>query len=95
MTRPIPHPESRFTVLWQVEDCERKDGRRYTQWLCQCLCGKTKKVYTARLRDGHVKSCGCLRREKAKAKWARVAAMGRKVHSENCKQRRLSNAATE
>jgi hypothetical protein len=28
----------------------------------------------------------------ASNKWERVAAMGRKVHSENCKQRRLANA---
>lgn len=90
--RPIPHRESRFTPLWQVEDYERNDGRRYTQWLCQCSCGKTKKVAAHLIRNGHKKSCGCLRREKAKAKWARVAAMGRKVHSENCRQRRLANA---
>jgi hypothetical protein len=32
-------------------------------WLCRCLCGGSIQVHTARLRDGSVKSCGCLRHE--------------------------------
>ena len=90
--KPIPHSDSRLTVLWQVEDYERNDGRRYTQWFCQCSCGKTKTVKSYCIRNGHQKSCGCLRKEMASNKWERVAAMGRKVHSENCRQRRLANA---
>ena len=91
-TKPIPHPESRFTVLWQVEDYERKDGRRYTQWLCQCSCGKTKKVEVSRIRDGHVKSCGCLRREKARIKGLATAHIARAARMEKRKQRRIENA---
>ena len=94
MTKPIPHPDSRFTVLWQVEDYERRSGRRYTQWLCQCVCGKTKKVQSYLIRNGHKKSCGCLRSEQAKKRWKSVAAMGRKAYSEKCKARRDQHAAT-
>ena len=90
-TKPIPHPESRLTVLWQVEDYERKDGRRYTQWFCQCSCGKTKKVNVARLRDGHIKSCGCLRSEKARIKGLATAHIARAAMMEK-RKRRLANA---
>ncbi len=77
MTKPIPHPESRFTVLWQVEDYIRRDMRRCSQWLCQCSCGKTKKIVVTQLRNGHIKSCGCLRREKAREKGLRTAHIAR------------------
>lgn len=95
ITKPIPHPESRFTVLWQVEDYKRKDGRRLTQWLCQCTCGKTKKVNVSRLRDGHVKSCGCLRREKARERGYATAHLARAARMEKRKQRRLECATQQ
>lgn len=33
------------------------------RWLCRCDCGSQVTVVASRLRDGEVKSCGCLRRE--------------------------------
>jgi hypothetical protein len=30
------------------------------RWVCRCECGQTTTSLTARLRNGHVKSCGCL-----------------------------------
>lgn len=33
-------------------------GQR-TTWLCRCSCGRELVVETARLRNGHAKSCGC------------------------------------
>lgn len=45
---------------------ERKDedyitgsGRRYTQWLCKCDCGNTKKALTSYLTSGKTDNCGC------------------------------------
>lgn len=32
-------------------------------WLCRCDCGTERAVYSAGLRDGTSKSCGCLSRE--------------------------------
>jgi hypothetical protein len=32
-------------------------------WLCRCDCGNTKEVPTYRLKNGHTRSCGCLRKE--------------------------------
>jgi hypothetical protein len=91
MTKPIPHPESRLTVLWEVEPYERKDGRRFTQYLCQCVCTKTLKVELSRIRNGHTKSCGCLRKEKARIKGLATAHIARAAMMEK-RKRRLANA---
>lgn len=40
--------------------------KKYTKWNCQCDCGKVKAVIDYNLKNGHTKSCGCLRREVAK-----------------------------
>lgn len=31
------------------------------KWLCKCDCGNVKIVYSGHLKDGHIKSCGCLK----------------------------------
>lgn len=36
------------------------------RWICQCDCGNTKIVTGADLRQGDVKSCGCLKKDKRK-----------------------------
>ena len=46
----------RVTALFRV--------RRRAQWRCICECGTERIVETARLRGGHVRSCGCLGRER-------------------------------
>jgi len=35
-------------------------------WLCKCECGTEKIIGGTHLRDGHIKSCGCLAGNKAK-----------------------------
>jgi len=35
-------------------------------WLCKCDCGVKKVVRGSHLKDGHTKSCGCLRNELSK-----------------------------
>jgi hypothetical protein len=34
-------------------------------WLCLCECGNTTIVHVSNLRNGHVLSCGCYRKERA------------------------------
>lgn len=46
----------RLTVLRRAENV----GSR-TAWLCRCACGREVVVKTCHLRDGHTRSCGCLR----------------------------------
>ena len=59
---------SRFTRLLVVKRSVRRDNRRERFWLCKCDCGKTKAVRAGHLREGKIKSCGCLR-EEALATW--------------------------
>ena len=49
---------NRWTVIKRAES---KNGKTY--WLCECECGKRKKVYGVSLRNGKSKSCGCLNKE--------------------------------
>ena len=38
----------------------------YTAWYCECVCGNEFIATTARIRNGEVRSCGCLPRMKTK-----------------------------
>lgn len=48
---------SRLTVVERAANNGKQPA-----WLCRCDCGQTKVVQGENLRDGNVKSCGCLRR---------------------------------
>lgn len=39
-------------------------------WLCQCDCGEVRAVKGTLLLRGRTRSCGCLRRERARGLWA-------------------------
>ena len=39
--------------------------RGSTVWLCECDCGRFKRIISNMLRTAHAKSCGCLNRESA------------------------------
>lgn len=49
-----------------VED--KKVVRDREKWQCKCDCGKTAYVAEVDLLRGHTKSCGCLRKELARAR---------------------------
>lgn len=55
-----------FGKLQVISKAERQfDGYSYrTAWNCKCACGNYKIVSTKRLRNGSVKSCGCLQHKK-------------------------------
>ncbi len=52
----------KLTVLHEVPRSERKNDKN-VEWECQGECGKITRVITAYLKNGHTKSCGCMRRE--------------------------------
>lgn len=51
----------RFGKLTVIESAESCNGR--TRWRCKCDCGNEKIAYTASLRCGQTKSCGCMRQD--------------------------------
>ena len=53
----------RLTVINRVDNA--KDGT--AMWRCKCICGKETVVSGKNLRNGHIKSCGCLQRENTSA----------------------------
>jgi len=46
-----------------VVSLDRVSKQRQTVWLCKCDCGNEKVISIVQLRDGGVRSCGCLRHE--------------------------------
>lgn len=56
----------RLTVLRQVEDYVSPQGKRKSRWLCECNCVERNQVVVtgSKLKNGHTKSCGCLKDEK-------------------------------
>jgi hypothetical protein len=61
-------PDSRLTVKKQTDDYINPKGVHYARWECECSCGSDKTVVatSGHLKDGIVRSCGCLAREVAK-----------------------------
>lgn len=59
-------PDSKLTVIKQVEDYIFKNGERKAQWLCECDCTKHTKiiVFGQNLRRGQTKSCGCIQSQR-------------------------------
>lgn len=57
----------RLTVVKRVENRVSISGRQYAMWLCKCDCGKTKIASTGNLRQGQVRSCGCLQKDSYKS----------------------------
>lgn len=58
-------PDSKLTVVQQIEDYVNPHGKHFARWLCECNCELHKRVEVvgADLRNGHVKSCGCLQKD--------------------------------
>lgn len=73
-----------FGRLTVVRDEGQTPSGRLT-WLCNCECGGQAHVDGRELRRGHVRSCGCLRRE-------RMAALGTKHWRQN--HRHIRGTAT-
>lgn len=58
-------PDSRLTVLYQVEDYVSPHGKHSPQWMCECSCEQHTLFITrgAAIKNGQVKSCGCFQKE--------------------------------
>lgn len=57
----------RLKVIKRVEDYISPKGKHNPQWLCQCECGSPPKIVSGNsLKQGLIKSCGCLQKEIAR-----------------------------
>lgn len=54
-----------FGYLTIISRCGKIHGKR-AAWLVKCKCGNKKIISGKDLRNGHVKSCGCMKLEKIK-----------------------------
>lgn len=62
MGKFIDLTDKKFTRLKVVKrDIDNKNG--HATWICECDCGNKLSVNGSKLRNGRIKSCGCLRRE--------------------------------
>ena len=59
-------PDSRLTVIKQVEDKVLSNNEHKAQWLCKCSCGNTRVVLGRKLRNGEITHCGCQKKTTAK-----------------------------
>ena len=65
----------RFGKLIAIE-YYKKSGR--TMWKCKCDCGNEVVVSASHLKDGHTKSCGCLKTTpKHPKEWKRIFSIWR------------------
>lgn len=70
--------DSRLIVLRQTDDIVRSDGMRRSQWECQCTCDNHTIIRAdgSDIKNGHIKSCGCINRE-------RIIAQNKSWHKTN------------
>ena len=71
---PVVLPGSRWGRLVVVEDTGDRAPRGSRMLRCVCDCGNSTVVQAGHLKNGHTRSCGCLHREVAWLKGARVRA---------------------
>lgn len=62
MGRKINEIGNVYGYLTVIDSAPSKDNR--AMWLCKCKCGNECVVSGKQLRNGHTKSCGCLKKEK-------------------------------
>lgn len=61
---------------------ERDNTSKRTKWKCKCDCGNEVIVDAAHLKDGHTKSCGCLKTTLRHPKeWKRLFSIWRHMKS--------------
>lgn len=58
-------PDSKLKVIKQVDDYIKPNGSRIAQYLCECNCERNKQIVARMdsIKNGNVKSCGCLSKE--------------------------------
>lgn len=66
MGRSINEKGNVYTNLTVLTECGVRGASPLMYWVCECACGRVAHVRGSHLRDGSVKSCGCLRKGNTK-----------------------------
>lgn len=77
-----------------IVDAAPTQGRGHSAWECVCDCGMRRVARTHHLRDGLVKSCGCLKRERPNGRTHGRSASPEYQIWKGMKKRCLNPAAT-
>lgn len=67
MSKKIDLTGKRFGRLTVLYKDESSYGNKNSKWVCVCDCGSIKSIRGKHLRDGLIRSCGCLNKEIAAA----------------------------
>ena len=51
-------------VIKRASDYIQPSGQKKVRWECKCICGNIFITYGNYLKNGHTKSCGCLKKDK-------------------------------
>ena len=63
MSKVINLRNKKFGRLTVISYDHYSKGTGHAVWYCKCKCGTIKRVRASHLKDGNVRSCGCLSRE--------------------------------
>lgn len=77
--KPIDLVGKKFGYLTVESLYGRKNRALY--WNCRCICGKTSIVQGRKLRDGLIKSCGCMRKNEISARNTKHGFHGEKLYA--------------
>lgn len=70
----------KLTVLYENGRYVSPNGKKRVLWLCMCECGNTKTAMGHDLKNGRVKSCGCLKKGRPNINNPEMKKLYRKWH---------------
>lgn len=79
---------NKLTVISRAESRRQPSGKLVTYWNCKCDCGNIRQVRGCDLKDGHIKSCGCLLKRHKKSNTRIYTAWNhiiQRCYNSNCK----------
>lgn len=73
---------AKFKVIKRVQDRIEPSGRKKTEWLCHCECGKQFVAESSNISSGNTNSCGCYKKQRILEETTRHGMSHTQVH--NC-----------